>query len=66
MSISSIFYVHFFLPIFWCQKISNPKHSYVIIWRQIIGKKSRRKMLMKLTPDIKKPPETVVVGGFGI
>jgi hypothetical protein len=42
-----------FSPIFWRQKISNPKHSYVIFWCQNIGKQSSRKMLMKLTSNRK-------------
>jgi len=39
-----------FGPIFLCQKISNPKHSFVIFGAKILYEKCARKMLMKLTP----------------
>jgi hypothetical protein len=35
---------------FWCQKISNPKHSFVIFGAKILYEKCVRKTLMKLTP----------------
>jgi len=38
-----------FAPIFWCQKISNPKHSFVIFGTQILHKICTNKTLMKLT-----------------
>ncbi len=38
-----------FVPIFWCQKISNPKHSLEIFGAKILYKKRKRKKLMKLT-----------------
>jgi len=47
------FHQHFmraFLPIFWSQKISNPKHSFVIFGAKILYKKCVRKTLMKSTP----------------
>ncbi len=37
-----------FLPIFWCQKISNPNHSFVLFGK-ISYKKCACKMLMRLT-----------------
>jgi len=37
---------------FWHQKISNPKHSFVIFGAKILYKKRARKMLMKLTPGV--------------
>jgi len=43
--------MHAFLPIFWRQKISNPKHSFVIFGAKILYEKYERKMLMKLTPS---------------
>ncbi len=46
------FHQHFmsaFLPIFWCQKISNPKHSFVIFGAKILWEKCASKTLMKLT-----------------
>jgi len=48
------FHQHFtehFLPIFWCQKISNPKHSIINFGAKILYEKCSHKMLMKLTPD---------------
>ncbi len=39
-----------FLPIFWCQKISNPKHSFEYFCAKILLKKLACKMLMKFTP----------------
>jgi len=39
-----------FSPIFWRQKISNPKHGFVIFGTKILYKKCARKMLMKSTP----------------
>jgi len=41
--------VHF-EPIFCQQKISNPKHSFVIFAAKILYKKCSREMLMPLTP----------------
>jgi len=55
--ISSQFHQHFaraFLPIFWHQKISNPKHSFVIFGAKILYKKHEHKMLMKSTPGCVK------------
>jgi len=49
VSISSTFYARFLCPIFWRQKISNPKHSFVIFGAKILYKKCASKMLMKLT-----------------
>ena len=46
VSISSIFYERIFLPIFWCQKISNPKHSLAT---KFCTKNCESKPLMKLT-----------------
>jgi len=37
------------MPIFWRQKKSNPKHSFVIFGTKILAKKRVRKTLMKLT-----------------
>jgi len=48
------FHQHFtciFLPIFWRQKNSTPKHSFVIFGAKITNK-STRKTLMKLTADV--------------
>jgi hypothetical protein len=39
-----------FWPIFCRQKISNPKHSFVIFGAKIWCKKCKRTMLAKLTP----------------
>ncbi len=32
-----------FSPIFWCKKISNPKHSFLIFGAKILAKKARVK-----------------------
>jgi len=37
--------------IFWHQKISNPKHSFVIFGSKFFLQKRVRKTLMKLTPE---------------
>jgi len=37
----------YFTPIFWRQKISNPKHSFVIFGAKILHEKHARIMLMK-------------------
>jgi hypothetical protein len=51
-SISSMFYARIFHMKFWRQKISNPKHSFVIFGIKILYKKCVRKKLMKLTPRV--------------
>jgi len=51
-SISSMLYVHVFRRKFWRQKISNPKHSFVIFGAKILYKKCVHKMVMKLTPSV--------------
>jgi len=40
-----------FLPIFWRQKIPNPKHSFVFFGAKISYKKRASKTLMKLMVD---------------
>ncbi len=44
-------FIYAFLPIFWCQKISNPKHSFVIFGTKILYEKHVWKTLMKLTEE---------------
>jgi len=49
------FHQHFmriFLPIFWHQKFSNPKHNFVIFGSKISYQKCTHKLLMKLTPGV--------------
>jgi hypothetical protein len=41
-----------FLPIFWRQTSSNPKHSFVIFGSKISAKNARKNTLMKLTIDV--------------
>jgi hypothetical protein len=46
------FHQHFkpaFLPIFCCQKILNPKYSFLIFGAKFVYEKRMRKTLMKLT-----------------
>jgi len=52
-SISSAFYARNSCTKFWRQKISNPKHSFVIFGAKILYKKCMRKTLMKLTQGLK-------------
>jgi len=49
-SISSTFYVCVFCTKFWCQNVSKPKQSFVIVGAKILYKKCNRKLLIKLTP----------------
>ncbi len=52
LSIPSMFYEGIFCTKFWCQKISNPKHSFVIFGTKISYEKHGHKKLMKLTPGV--------------
>ncbi len=54
-SISSKFYARVFRTKFWRQKLKAETFGFETFWRKDIGKKRSHKMLMKLTPDVKRP-----------